>query len=48
MMAGKGPFGDIEMGGVSTVVEVRDGITSYDEAGWYHQPAGTAARKVSG
>jgi hypothetical protein len=28
--------------------KVRDGITSYDDPGWYDQPAGTTARKVSG
>jgi FtsP/CotA-like multicopper oxidase with cupredoxin domain len=48
MMAGKGPFGDIEMGGMFTVLKVRDGMMSYDDPGWYTQPDGTAARKVSG
>jgi hypothetical protein len=48
MMAGKGPFGDIEMGGMFTLLKVRDGITSYDDPGWYQQPEGTTARKVSG
>jgi FtsP/CotA-like multicopper oxidase with cupredoxin domain len=48
MMAGKGPFGDIEMGGMFTLLKVRDGITNYDDPGWYKQPDGTAATKVSG
>ena len=48
MMAGKGPFGEIEMGGMFTVLKVREGITNYDDPGWYAQPEGTAARKVSG
>jgi manganese oxidase len=48
MMAGKGPFGDIQMGGMFTLFKVRDGITSYDDPGWYKQPEGTTARKVSG
>ena len=30
MMAGTGPFGAIEMGGMFTVLKVREGITSYD------------------
>ncbi len=46
MMAGTGPFGAIEMGGMFTVLKVRDGIASYDDPGWYTQPPGTAARKV--
>jgi hypothetical protein len=48
MAAGKGPSGDIEMGGMFTVVKVREGITSYDDPGWYAQPPGSMARKVSG
>jgi len=29
-----------------TVLEVREGITSYDDPGWYKHPEGTHARKV--
>ncbi len=47
MMTGKGPFGDIEMGGMFTVLKVRSGITTYDDPGWYKNPAGTMARKVA-
>jgi FtsP/CotA-like multicopper oxidase with cupredoxin domain len=47
MMAGRGPFGDIQMGGMFTLLKVREGVTSYDDPGWYKQPDGTAARKVS-
>jgi manganese oxidase len=47
MMTGKGPFGDIEMGGMFTVLKVRNGIKTYDDPGWYTHPAGTVARKVS-
>jgi len=46
MMTGKGPFGDIEMGGMFTVLKVRAGITSYEDPGWYEHPAGTVPRKV--
>ena len=36
MMMGKGPFGNIEMGGMFTVVKVRDHLKSYDnDPGWY-------------
>ena len=47
MMTGTGPFGPIEMGGMFTVLKVRDGITSYEDPGWYKQPEGTRARKVT-
>ena len=47
MMTGKGPFGNIEMGGMFTVVKVRDDITTYEDPGWYDHPEGTVAWKVS-
>ena len=47
MMGGKGPFGDVEMGGMFTVLKVRDGIRSYEDPGWYKHPPDTIARKVS-
>lgn len=43
MMMGKGPFGNIEMGGMFTVLKVREGITHYDDPGWYQHPEGTMA-----
>ncbi len=43
MKGGMGPFGAIDMGGMFTIVKVRDGITSYDNPGWYAHPAGTVA-----
>jgi len=47
MMAGKGPFGNIEMGGMFTVVKIRDRLASYDEdPGWYRHPQGTVAHKI--
>ena len=46
MMTGEGPFGPLEMGGMFTVVKVRDDITAYEDPGWYQQPAGTAAYRV--
>ncbi|WP_227977780.1 multicopper oxidase family protein [Arenimonas daejeonensis] len=49
MMAGKGPFGNIEMGGMFTVVKVRDDQApdDFSDPGWYRNPAGTVARRVS-
>src|SRR3990172_1480571 len=46
MMTGQGPFGGIEMGGMFTVVKIREGITSYEDPGWYDHPAGTVAWKT--
>lgn len=46
MMTGKGPFGPVEMGGMFTVLKVRDDITSYDDPGWYQQQEGTVAWRV--
>lgn len=49
MMTGKGPYGNLEMGGMFTVIKVRDGLRrgDYSDPGWYRAPAGTVARKVS-
>jgi len=46
MMMGKGQFGNIEMGGMFTVLKVRDGITTYEDPGWYEFPAGTVATRA--
>jgi FtsP/CotA-like multicopper oxidase with cupredoxin domain len=46
MMTGKGPFGEIEMGGMFSLFKVREGITTYDDPGFYQQPAGTTAKLV--
>jgi FtsP/CotA-like multicopper oxidase with cupredoxin domain len=47
MMMGKGPFGNIEMGGMLTVVKVRDHLANYDEdPGWYRHPKGSVAHRV--
>jgi hypothetical protein len=49
MMAGRGPHGTLEMGGMFTVVKVRDDLARGDfrDPGWYDAPAGTVARRVS-
>jgi FtsP/CotA-like multicopper oxidase with cupredoxin domain len=47
MMMGKGPFGNIEMGGMFTVVKVRDNLRTYDsDPGWYKHPKGTIAYRL--
>jgi FtsP/CotA-like multicopper oxidase with cupredoxin domain len=47
MMTGDGQFGPIEMGGMFTILKIRDDITTYDDPGWYQFPAGSVARAVS-
>lgn len=47
MGAGEGPFGEIFMGGMFTVIKIREGLKSYDEdPGWYEHPEGTLAQPV--
>jgi hypothetical protein len=47
MGAGEGPFGPISMGGMFTILKVREGLRSYDEdPGWYEYPEGTLASPV--
>jgi FtsP/CotA-like multicopper oxidase with cupredoxin domain len=50
MMSGNGPFGAMEMGGMFTVVKVREGIARNDfkDPGWYKHPAGTVAHEWKG
>ncbi|MDD3765436.1 MAG: copper oxidase [Nevskiales bacterium] len=49
MMMGKGPHGNLEMGGMFTVVKVRDDLApgDYRDPGWYRNPKGTQAWRVS-
>jgi hypothetical protein len=47
MGGGEGPFGNIFMGGMFTIVKIRENLRSYDEdPGWYHHPSGTVAEPV--
>jgi hypothetical protein len=50
MMMGWGPFGPIEMGGMFSVVKVREGIgaNDYSDPGWYKHPEGTVAYEFKG
>ena len=47
MKATPGKYDDIDMGGMFTVLKVRDDITSYEDPGWYETPQGTLAREAS-
>jgi hypothetical protein len=50
MMAGKGPFGAIGMGGMFSVVKVRreQKPRDYADPGWYRHPPGTVAYEFTG
>jgi len=50
MMTGAGPFGPLGMGGMMSVVKVREGIGArdYKDPGWYAHPAGSVARVADG
>lgn len=41
MKGTEGPFSYIDMGGMFTVLKVRDDVAAADPAGWYVHPAGT-------
>jgi FtsP/CotA-like multicopper oxidase with cupredoxin domain len=47
MVGAKGPFDYITMGGMFTIVKVRENLTSYDDPGWYRHPAGTVSDLAS-
>ena len=50
MMTGAGPFGAMEMGGMFTVVKVRDDqqVGDYADPGWFQHPARTVAWEWTG
>ncbi len=50
MMTGTGQFGSIEMGGMFTVVKVRENQkpNDYTDPGWYQYPKGTVAHEWQG
>jgi FtsP/CotA-like multicopper oxidase with cupredoxin domain len=47
MLGAQGPFSYIDMGGMFTVLKVRENITSYDDPGWYQHPPGTVSMIAS-
>jgi hypothetical protein len=50
MMAGDGPYGSIEMGGMFSIFKVRADQKpgDYSDPGWYRQPPGTQAHEWTG
>jgi len=50
MMTGFAQFGPVEMGGMFSVVKVREGLakTDYKDPGWYKHPPGTVAFEYTG
>jgi FtsP/CotA-like multicopper oxidase with cupredoxin domain len=50
MMTGAGPFGPLEMGGMFSVVKVREGLArnDYQDPGWYKHPRETVAYAWTG
>jgi len=46
MLGGQGPYGPIDMGGMFTIVKVRDEIDYDRDPGWYQQPRGTSPWRV--
>ncbi len=47
MVGAPGKHDYLDMGGMFTVLKVRDDITSYQDPGWYDNPPGTLARQAS-
>ena len=47
MVGGKGPFDEIDMGGMFTLVKVRKQLTEKSAAEWYEHPAGTVADEAT-
>jgi manganese oxidase len=47
MRGGKGPHGIIDIGGMFTVLKVRERLTSYADPGWYEAPRRTMAQPAS-
>jgi hypothetical protein len=47
MVGAPGKYDYIDMGGMFTIVKVRENLTSYDDPGWYETPLGTLAGLAS-
>jgi FtsP/CotA-like multicopper oxidase with cupredoxin domain len=47
MVGGKGPHGMIDLGGMFTVIKIRDRLTGTDDPGWYAAHDGTTAAEAS-
>lgn len=47
MVGGRGKYDPITMGGMFTILKVRDGLTSYADPGWYDAPPSTVASNAT-
>jgi manganese oxidase len=47
MVGAEGKHDYIDMGGMLTVLKIRENLTSYDDPGWYENPPGTVATLAS-
>lgn len=43
MLGAPGPFSYIDMGGMFTILKVRENISSYEDPGWYQNPEGSVS-----
>jgi len=46
MVGGQGPFASIDMGGMFTILKVRENPEKADPKGWYQHPTGTVADRA--
>ena len=47
MVGAQGKHDYIDMGGMFTILKIRENLTSYDDPGWYDNPPGTLASIAS-
>jgi FtsP/CotA-like multicopper oxidase with cupredoxin domain len=47
MQGAPGPFGYIDMGGMFTLIKIRERLTGSGDPGWYQHPAGTVAEAAT-
>jgi FtsP/CotA-like multicopper oxidase with cupredoxin domain len=47
MVGAPGPFGHIDMGGMFTLLKVRERLTGDGDPGWYQHPAGTVSETAT-
>ncbi len=47
MLGAQGPHDYIDMGGMFTILKVRENLTSYADPGWYQAPPGTIAEAAT-
>ena len=41
------PFGMVDMSGMFTLLKVREGLTNYDDPGWYRHPSGSVSEPAT-